>query len=1208
VKRKAPFLASPVWKAPDMVLCKSFPLLALVPLAAALIPGASSLAQTPDRITHAFDPAQMQLLANHHPSWAIPANDTGPLPLDQPLENMTFVLARSSEQQRAFEQFLQDQQNPSSPEFHHWLTSTEVGERFGLSDDDIAAISAWIQSQGLHVKWVAPSRIFIGFGGTAADMGRAFQTQFHAYRVGGKQRISVSSDPSIPVALAPVIQAIRGMYTIEARPLHNASPMISNQPGLTITGNGQTVHFMAPTDFATIYDLPTTLTGAGLTIGIVGESRTDFADFTNFRQMTGTTFPNPTEVIPTGFGGVDPGPAFTTVPSCESTDNCSASTISLLDAQGEATLDVMRSGSVAAGAALLLVTATAASGGIEDDAQYLVQTSPTPAQVLSISFGACESEGGQAGVEYWNSLFQQAVGEGISVFVSSGDSGASGCDIAFTTPPADPEPNSPNYLCSSSYATCVGGTEFNDTANPSQYWNASNNSTLGSVISYIPEGAWNEPFNSSNETQVAATGGGVSVYIATPTWQTGSGVPSARLGRYTPDLAFSAAAHDGYFGCFAAGEGTCIAGSSGTPFIVFSGTSAAAPSMAGVAALLDQEQGSAQGDINSETYTLSANNSAVFRQVSVVSSGVSSCAASTPSICNNSISSPSGLTGGQAGFVLGSSGGYSEATGLGSLDVSQFINNYSSTFSKITPNVTISVPPSSITTAESVLVLVTVNGGSGNPAPAGSVTLTSGAYSSGQALLNDPSSSSNTVTISIGAGLLAVGTDTLTATYTSSAAGYNNATGTNTITVIAAGNKTTPTITWATPAAITYGTPLSSSQLDAAANVAGTFSYSPAAGTVLTAGPQVLTVSFTPNDTTDYTTATGTVTLTVNKATPAVTWANPAAITYGTALSSTQLDASASVPGSFAYSPGVGTVLLAGQQSLDVTFTPNDANDYNNANGSVALTVNKATPVVTWPTPAAVTVGATLSSTQLDASASVPGTFAYSPAAGTILTAVGNTNLSVTFTPTDATDYSVTTATVTLVVNAIANPSFAVSGTSVSLAPGASSGNISTVTVTPSGGFTGSVNLTAAITLSPSGAQDLPILSFGSTSPVTISGSNAATGTLTITTTAATANLQRPESPFGRWRTAGGAALACVLFFCVPSRNRAWYRLLAVFVPLAILFGGLSACGGNPSSSGGGGNSGTGNSSGTTAGSYTITVTATSGSTSTTTTIDLTVT
>ncbi len=199
------------------------------------------------------------------------------------------------------------------------------------------------------------------------------------------------------------------------------------------------ITFLAPADFATIYDLPAGLTGAGTTIGIVAEARTDFADFNNFNGLTGSTFSNPTEVVPTAFGGIDPGPAYTTQQSCSPSSPCGQ----LLDLQGEATLDVLRSGSVAPGASLLSVVASSASGGVAVDAEYIVESTPAPAQVMTISFGACESEAGPSGVDFWDTLFQQAAGEGISVFVSSGDSGASGCDAAFLDASRESQPEQP---------------------------------------------------------------------------------------------------------------------------------------------------------------------------------------------------------------------------------------------------------------------------------------------------------------------------------------------------------------------------------------------------------------------------------------------------------------------------------------------------------------------------------------------------------------------------------------------------------------------------------------------------------------------------------------------------------------------------------------------------------------------------------------------
>ena len=130
------------------------------------------------------------------------------------------------------------------------------------------------------------------------------------------------------------------------------------------------------------------------------------------------------------------------------------------------------------------------------------------------------------------------------------------------------------------------------------------------------------------------------------------------------------------------------------------------------------------------------------------------------------------------------------------------------------------------------------------------------------------------------------------------------------------------TITWATPAAIQEGTPLSGTQLNALASVPGVYTYSPAAPTVLIVGKQVLKVTFVPTDV-KYETVQATVEFEV-LAKAKITWANPASIIEGTALSSTQLNATASVPGTFAYEPKDGAFLAPGKSTLKVIFTPTD--------------------------------------------------------------------------------------------------------------------------------------------------------------------------------------------------------------------------------------------------------------------------------------------
>ncbi len=329
--------------------------------------------------------------------------------------------------------------------------------------------------------------------------------------------------------------------------------------------------------------------------------------------------------------------------------------------------------------------------------------------------------------------------------------------------------------------------------------------------------------------------------------------------------------------------------------------------------------------------------------------------------------------------------------------------------------------------------------------------------------------------------------------------------------------KATPQISWPAPAPITYGTPLDSTQLDAAVTgIPGSFSYTygpgntPAAGAVLPAGDTQVTATFTPGDTADYTSASATVIVTVNKApqaigfaplldhtygdapfaisasgggstspvlfaadgggncsvtttdagtlvsinhagpcaitasqdgdsnylpaptvtqgfaihqaVPQMLWPAPAPITYGTALDGTQLDASANAAGVIAYTvdggtdPAAGQVLHAGPHTLDAVFTPGDTQDYTGASASVALTVNQAVPSISWSPLGPITYGTPLSSDQLDATTPVAGSFAYTPAAGTVLHA-GTTTLHAVFTPADTLDYTSPSAGADLVVN-----------------------------------------------------------------------------------------------------------------------------------------------------------------------------------------------
>ena len=700
-----------------------------------------------DRVVTPVDAARRVSLPGGRPAWANPQSDAGSLPADSPIQHAIVVLARSPELQRAFEQFLDRQQEPGSADYHRWLTPVEVGERFGVSTNDLSAVTNWLASENLHVESVSNSRMLITFGGSAAAMGEAFGARMHQYVVNGEQRISVASDPSIPAALASVIRAVSGLYTVKLNPMHGSGAgalrMVSEPAPDGTLGSSR---YIFPADFATIFDLNSVyssgITGAGQTIAIIGRSRVDNADIENFQKLSGLPVRDPTVIVPPN--GADPGPPLTTqgTPS---------------EDQLEATLDVSRAAGVAPGATIDLVVSTSAGSynGLYLATQYVVDTNPAPAQIMNLSFGACEHSAGAAGVALWDAFFSQAAAEGISVLVCSGDAGAAGCDGNFSTPPAS-QLQSPNYICSSSYATCVGGTEFADFGNPSQYWSSTNGSNYESAFGYIPEGGWNESLVTSNgSTEVAASAGGVSAYIATPAWQ--SGIAPGYLGRYTPDVSFPSSAHDGYFACFAAAGNGCPGGTL-SRFEYFFGTSAAAPDMAGIAALINQKEGGPQGNLNPALYRLSVTAPTAFHDVTVQSSGVANCDVSVPSMCNNSTPSPTTLTGGLAGFLVGP--GYDLVTGLGSIDVANLLANWASATTPL-PATTVALTSSPNTAVLGGAVTLTAVASGGSTLPMGTAAFVDGTTTLGSATLGasgilgyNTSAAYNTT--SLGAGMRSI--------------------------------------------------------------------------------------------------------------------------------------------------------------------------------------------------------------------------------------------------------------------------------------------------------------------------------------------------------------------------------------------------------------------------------------------------------------------
>ncbi len=556
----------------------------------------------------------MTLRGNVHPL-AVARYDAGAVAPGFPLEHMLLTLLPDAAQQDALNQLLDAQHNPESPYYHQWLTPEQYGERFGISDADAAQVVRWLQDHGMEVEEVTAARRSIVFSGSALQVESAFHTRIHTYQIGNEIHHANATDPEIPAALAQVVGGVVSLHDFHSEPMHNVVRQTS--PDFSSGGS----HYLAPADFATIYDLAPlyqqAINGSGQSVAIVARSNIKITDVRQFRTFFGLPANDPQIIV----NGADPG-------------------IWNSNEETEADLDVEWSGAVAKNATIKFVVSksTNSSDGVDLSAQYIVNHNLAP--VMSTSFGLCEAYLGSSGNGFLNSLWQQAAAEGITVFVSSGDNGAAGCDSASASTAT--HGRGVNGLCSTPYSVCVGGTEFNDTSNPSLYWSTFNASgTQASALSYIPEAVWNE---SGPGAGLWSSGGGASSVYAKPSWQTGTGVPADGR-RDVPDVSLSSAGHDGY-----------LIYQEGGLYVV-GGTSAASPSFAGVMALVVQHAAARQGNANTAFYSLAskqrAGGASVFHDITQG---------------NNSVP-------GQAGF--NATVGYDQATGLGSIDGSVLVNHWS---------------------------------------------------------------------------------------------------------------------------------------------------------------------------------------------------------------------------------------------------------------------------------------------------------------------------------------------------------------------------------------------------------------------------------------------------------------------------------------------------------------------------------------------------
>ncbi len=683
----------------------------------ASVPQTSQIAPRP-LITQGVEESQLTVLkGNTHPL-ARPQFDLGTAPATLPMQRMLLVLKRSSEQESALRKLLDEQQDKHSPSYHKWLTPEQFGRQFGPTDNDIQTITSWLQSHGFQVA-STKGRTVLEFSGSASQVQEAFHTSIHKYIVGGEQHWANASDPSIPTALTPAIAGVLTLHNFLKRP----QVRLSKQPVAAKVRPGKSplltfsdgTHGMAPADFAKIYNSTAFAagpTGNGVTIGVIGRSNLysvdspdeDVADFRS-PQVFNLCCGNFNVIL----NGPDPG-------------DLGGSE------EAEATLDTSWSGAVAPGANVdFVVSATTnTADGIDLSEVYIIENNL--ADVMTESFSTCEAGNtASAGV---SALAEQAAAQGITYFVSTGDSGAEGCDDPDSETVAE-GPVSVNLLASTPFNVAVGGTVFNEHGDPGLYWSATNTNQQ-SALSYIPEDVWNDSCLSStcgSSANIAAGGGGSSIFFTKPPWQAGvTGIVNDNA-RDLPDVSLSAAPHDGYTLCM---EASCVPDAQGEFSIyLVAGTSASTPSFAGIMALVDQQmaslnpsQGPRQGQANYVLYRLAATETASLGQCNGSSTStlpISTCIFNDVTTGNNAV--PGEFNYGLPTAQYQAGVGYDMASGLGSVNITNLVNQWNSiTFNPTTTTLALT-PVTSITHGSLVSVNITVAPSSGTGNPSGDVSL-----------------------------------------------------------------------------------------------------------------------------------------------------------------------------------------------------------------------------------------------------------------------------------------------------------------------------------------------------------------------------------------------------------------------------------------------------------------------------------------------------
>jgi len=711
----------------------------LIPAFAQSTSQSTNLVAPQTRITQTTNEQNLVRLSGNTSPLVKIGSDLGVATDSFPLNHLQLVLKRSDVQEAALEQLLKDQQHVGSPSYHQWLTPQSFGETYGVSAQDLSTVTAWLSGHGFSVEKVSNSHMVITFSGTQQQLRSAFHTEIHHYSLHGQTYFANTTDPMLPAALSPVIAGFSTLSNYGPKPLHTSPQLMKHmasgewqktaikpqaesnmvqkvRPDFTINTGTNNAYLVAPSDFATIYNVNPLwsqgIDGTGQTIAIVAASDVNPADVDAFRSAFGL----PAKKL--NYFYIDENPGLT----ADSTES-------------EAALDVEWSGAMAKNATIDVVVS---ENGPLPAAQYAIDNNLAP--VLSVSWGECELDLGVSGNQYVNTMWQQGAAEGITVLVAAGDSGSASCDqgeeLSF-------EGEQVSGFASTPYNTAVGGTDFSGNyPHAAPYWSLTNNSTtLESAIGYIPETPWNETCaspqvllaaeangfaadttnealcndftQSTNFLDVVGGGGGTSLCTSsdgtnvssctggypTPDWQLPMPGMPKNTTRNVPDISFFAGSGiwgSAYVFCQSdvSPDGACnYLNTADIQTLTAGGTSFASPAFAGVVALMNQKTKSALGNINYLLYQLGAaqyngTGATVFHDI-IAGNNAMPCLAGNPAVPPSTpctVTNPNDVVGVLPDYSTNV--GYDRASGLGSADVTSLASAWAAVVSGLAPSKT----------------------------------------------------------------------------------------------------------------------------------------------------------------------------------------------------------------------------------------------------------------------------------------------------------------------------------------------------------------------------------------------------------------------------------------------------------------------------------------------------------------------------------------